>query len=379
MVHFLLGTALFLLIVNLLAWLGARLWLTGPDLTQYDQPVGDHFSRGDQASAEVQAVVASFSGIQAVLKGVPLRQRVRALRAYMDGLFADRDFAGCVFVPARCDGVSAEWVLAPGSDGRRRTLYIHGGAFTMGSPLSHRTITTRIAAMTGGAVLAVDYRLMPEHRRQAGIDDCRSAYRWMLVNGPDGPATAQTVFVAGDSAGGNLTLTLIAWTRDHGLRVPDAGVALSPLTDSTLVSPSFKSNLASDALLGPLFGAMAKVPRYLLLWVSLFQNRINPRNPLVSPVYGKLAGLPPILVQVGAQEMLRDDARRYVNRAQAAGSPVRLQTWEHVMHVWQIFNPELTEARDALGEIGRFLAAHGAPASRPPIAPDEPFATVASA
>lgn len=110
---------------------------------------------------------------------------------------------------------------------------------------------------------------------------------------------------------------------------------------------------------------MTKVPRYLLLWMSLFQNRINPRNPIVSPLYGDLAGLPPILVQVGAQEMLRDDARRYVNRAQAAGSPVRLQTWEHVMHVWQLFNPELTEARDALDEIDRFLAGACALASTP--------------
>lgn len=356
MVNILLGLALFLLILNLLAWVVATLWLKGGDLTQFDRPVGDRFSSGEKASAEVQAAVASFSGVKSILKNVPLRQRVPALRVYMDGLFAARELAGFAFVSAHCDGASAEWVLAPGCDGNRRTLYIHGGAFTMGSPRSHRTLTTRFAAMTGGAVLAVDYRLMPEHKRRAGINDCRSAYRWMLDNGPDGPAPAQTVFVAGDSAGGNLTLVLIAWARDQGLRVPDAGVALSPLTDSTYASPSFVFNLASDVLLGPIFGAITKVPRYLLLWGSLFQNRINPRNPVVSPVYGDLAGLPPILVQVGAQEMLRDDARRYVNRAQSAGSPVRLQTWDHVMHVWQIFNPELTEARDALEEINRFLA-----------------------
>ncbi len=356
MVNIFLGLALFLLILNLLAWGSATLWFKGQNLTQFDRPVGDRFSSGENASSEVQAAVASFSGVKPILKNVSLRRRVPALRVYMDGLFANRDFAGFTFVPAHCDAVPGEWVLAPGCDVSRRTLYIHGGAFTMGSPRSHRTLTTRFAAMTGGAVLAVDYRLMPEHKRRAGIQDCRTAYRWMLDNGPDGPAPAQTVFVAGDSAGGNLTLALIAWARDQGLRVPDAGVALSPLTDSTYASPSFISNLASDALLGPLFGAITKVPRYLLLWGSLFQNRINPRNPVVSPVYGDLAGLPPILVQVGAQEMLRDDARRYVNRAQAAGSPVRLQTWDHVMHVWQIFNPELTEAREALDEIDRFLA-----------------------
>lgn len=363
---FLFQLALFLLALNLFAWFVAKRWFSGEDLSQYDRPTGDRFSHGDQPSAEIEAVVATFSGIKSVLKEVPLRQRTKALRAHMDTLFAARDFSAFTFVPVERDGVVGEWVLAPGCDGGRRTLYIHGGAFTMGSPRSHRTVTTRFAEMTGGAVLALDYRLMPEHRRRAGIEDCRTAYRWLLEQGPDGPARAQSVVVAGDSAGGNLTLSLLAWVRDTGLRAPDAAVALSPLTDATLVSPSFKANIKTDALLGPLFGAMAKVPRYLLLWLGLMQTRINPRNPLVSPVYGDLSGLPPILVQVGEQEMLRDDARRYVNRAQAAGSPVQLQTWDHVMHVWHIFNPELTEAREALDEIDRFLARVCAPAKPQP-------------
>ncbi len=356
----------FLLGLNLLAWLVATLWLKGEDLRQFDGPTGDRFSRGDQPSTEIMAVVSSFSRIKSVLKGVPLRQRIKALRAYMDGLFADRDFAGFTFVPVNCQGVVAEWVSAPGSDGSRRTLYIHGGAFSMGSPRSHRTLTTRFAEMTGGAVLALDYRLMPEHKRRAGIEDCRNAYPWMLDNGPTGPAHAHAAFVAGDSAGGNLTLALLAWVRDTGLRAPDAAVALSPLTDSTFASPTFKSHVRSDALLGPLFGAMTRVPRYLMLWIGLVQSRINPRHPMVSPVYGSLSGLPPILVQVGESEMLRDDARRYVNRAQAAGSPVRLQTWDHVMHVWHIFNPELTEACQALDEIAQFLAKHSPPPKRLP-------------
>ncbi len=363
---FMIGIAAFLLGMNLLAWLIATLWFKGENLTPFDRPTGEHFSLGDQASAEIIAVVDSFSRLKSVLKEVPLRQRTKALRAHMDGLFDDRDFSGFSFVPVNCDGVACEWVLAPGSDGSRRTLYIHGGAFTMGSPRSHRTVTTRFAEMTGGAVLAVDYRLMPEHKRRAGIDDCRAAYQWMLAQGPTGAAVADAVFVAGDSAGGNLTLSLVAWVRDTGLRAPDAAVALSPLTDATFASPTFKTHVHSDALLGPLFRVMTLVPRYLLLWIGLIQTRINPRNPMVSPVYGDLSGLPPILVHVGAQEMLRDDARRYVNRAQAAGSPVQLQTWDHVMHVWHIFNPELTEARQALDEIGRFLTRNSPPPKRLP-------------
>ena len=99
------------------------------------------------------------------------------------------------------------------------------------------------------------------------------------------------------------------------------------------------------------------MPRSLLLWMGWIQNRINPRDPVISPVYGDLSNLPPVLVHASEAEMLLDDSRRYVNRAQAAGSPVRLQTWSHMVHAWQIFNPELTEARDALEEIRKFIAA----------------------
>jgi acetyl esterase/lipase len=228
----------------------------------------------------------------------------------------------------------------------------------MGSPLSHRVITTRFSEITGGAVLAIDYRLMPEHPRMAGIEDCRSSYRWMLDNGPDGASPASAVFVAGDSAGGNLTLSLIAWVRDQGLRAPNAAVALSPATDGTLGSPSLRANIATDAMLGPLFGPMSRVPRSVLLWFAWFQHRIRPNDPVVSPVFGELAGLPPLLIHASDIEMLLDDSVRYANKASAAGSPVTLQTWNHVVHVWHIFNPELTEARQAFDEIGRFLAAH---------------------
>jgi acetyl esterase/lipase len=295
-----------------------------------------------------------------VLQGVPRSQHTAALRKYMDGMFAGRSF-DTGFTPLDIDGLPAEWVLAPGADSTRRTLYIHGGAFIVGSPRSHRPLTSRIAQMTGGAVLAIDYRLMPEHRRMHGIDDCRKAYRWLLEHGPDGAGPARTVFVGGDSAGGNLTLSLIAWVRDQRLRAPDAAFVFSPATDATLGSPSLKSNRHSDAMLGPMFGALAKVPRALLAWGGWLQTRINPSNPVVSPVQGDLRGLPPVLVQASTSEMLLDDSRRYVNKARAAGSPVRLQTWAHMVHVWQIFNPQLPEANQALDEVGKFLAAAAPP------------------
>jgi epsilon-lactone hydrolase len=337
-------------------WAVAAFYLSGEDLSAFDRATGERFSTGPAPSAALGAVVASLGGIGNALRGVPRRRHTAVMRDYMDRMFAGRELDAS-FTPVDCAGVPGEWVRAPGADGARRTLYIHGGAYIMGSPRSHRTLTSRFSALTGGAVLAIDYRLMPEHPRRAGIEDCRSAYRWMLENGPDGREPAQAVFVAGDSAGGNLTLSLIAWVRDQGLRAPDAAVALSPATDGTLASPSLKANLHTDAMLGPLFGTLTRVPRTLLLWTGWIQTRIRPCDPVVSPVYGDLSNLPPVLVHASEAEMLLDDSRRYVNRAQAAGSPVRLQTWSHVVHVWQIFNPELPEANEALEEIRKFLAA----------------------
>ena len=337
-------------------WAVAAFHLSGEDLSAFDRPTGERFAGGATPGTEIQAVIASLGGVDRLIKGVPMRQRTAALRKYLDELFAGRAL-DAAFTPVDCAGVPGEWVLAPGADPARRTLYIHGGAFIMGSPRSHRTLTTQFSRLTGGAVLAIDYRLMPEHPLRAGIEDCRTAYRWLLQHGPDGAQPATAIFVAGDSAGGNLALSLINWVRDQGLRAPDAVVALSPLTDATLSSPSLRKNVRTDPMLGPLFGKLALVPQTLLLWFGWLQTRINPSDPVISPLRGDLSRLPPVLVQASEVEMLFDDSRRYVNRAQAAGSPVRLQRWGHMIHAWQIFNPELPEAREALAEIGKFLDA----------------------
>jgi acetyl esterase/lipase len=359
------------------AWGVARLWLWGADLSAFDSPDGERFARAGAPGAELQAVLASLGAISGRLRGVPMRRRTAELRRIIDEVFAGRAF-DARFVAADAGGVPAEWVLVPGADPKRRLLYIHGGAFIIGSPRSHRTLTTRFAQACGGAVLALDYRLMPEHSRRAGIADCRTAYRWLLDHGPDGEAPAQAVFVAGDSAGGNLALSLINWVRDEGLRLPDAAVAMSPLTDATLGSPSLKANVRSDPMLGPLFGPMARLPRWVLVWIGWLQTRIRPNDPVVSPALADLSRLPPVLVQASEHEMLRDDARRWVNKARAAGSPARLQTWDHMVHVWQIFNPELPEAEQALGEIGRFLQ-QAAPLPTPSAAPAQPAPPAAAA
>jgi acetyl esterase/lipase len=338
-------------------WAVSVFYLQGPDLSAYDQAAPQSSNTVLPPSSEHLSVVASLSGITEIIRSTPRRQHIAVLRRYMDSMF-DSDTVTVPFTPVDAAGVKSEWVLAPGVDSRRRLLYIHGGAYTMGSPKSHRRLTSKLSELANAAVLAIDYRLMPEHPRMAGIEDSRSAYRWLLDNGPTGPAAADAIFIAGDSAGGNLTLSLIAWIRDQGLRAPNAAVALSPATDGTLGSPTLTSNLPTDPMLGPLFKVLTRIPRPVLLWGAWLQTRLRPCDPVVSPVFGDLSGLPPLLVQASAMEMLLDDSRRYVAKAQAAGSPVSLQTWPHMVHVWQIFHLELPEGRQALEAAGAFLRAN---------------------
>ena len=328
--------------------------LRGPDLRRFDSPPGQSFDLGHEPSDEHDAVVASFDVGIGPVQRAPRRQRLALMRDYMDSISETQDYHAS-FTATDAGGVAAEWVQAAGVSSERRVLYIHGGAFLMGSAKSHRNITSRFSEIANASVLAIDYRLMPENPRKAGIQDCRTAYRWIVENGPDGPQAAERVFIGGDSAGGNLTLSLIAWVRDQKLRQPDAAVALSPATDTTMGSPSLKHNMETDAMLAPMFKSFAWIPRPFLWWITWLQNRINPSSPVVSPVYGDLSGLPPTLVHASEAELLFDDARRYVNRAAAAGTDARLQSWAHVVHVWHMFYPQLTEARDAWDEIAKFL------------------------
>lgn len=348
-------------------WIVARFHLSGPDLAAFDVP------RYDPVRAEVSpghgAVVEQIGAMLsegARLKG---RDRLTRMRAIMDAMGAGADLGGVSVTPVDAGGVPAEWVTADGCDGRHRLLYIHGGAFTMGSPTSHRGITAELARRTGLAVLAIDYRLMPEHPRLACIEDCRTAYRWMLANGPVAAEPAATVFVAGDSAGGNLTLALTAWLRDQartgGPRQVDGAIALSPTTDATFSSPSITGNIARDPMLGPMARMLTRVPRPVLLWISWLQNRVRPCDPQLSPAFGDLAGLPPTLVQASEAEILIDDARRYVNKARAAGSQAELETWHGMVHVWQAFGRHLPEAEEAFARMAAFVArVRGAAADR---------------
>jgi epsilon-lactone hydrolase len=333
--------------------LAFRLFRPDP-LARFDLPEGQLFPSAPNPIDALNLVREKINAAHKKNAGLGLKQRIVAIRESMDSFFEDAPIASDI-TPVDAAGVNAEWVIAPGADISRRILYIHGGAFCVGSAKSHRVITSKLSEVTQSAVLAINYRLMPEHSRMAGVEDCRMAYGWLIDNGPQGELLASTVFVAGDSAGGNLTLSLLGWLRDTGGRLPNAAVALSPVTDARMSSPSIGRNGDSDFILKPLAKGLGKIPRPLLVagkW--LFTGR-SPRDPVVSPVHGDLSGLPPILVQVSDTEMLLDDGRRYVNKAVASGTDAVLQCWQNMPHVWQIFYTDLRQAVEAFDEIEAFI------------------------
>lgn len=342
-----------LVAIAVLIWLIGAFVLQGTDHRQFDVPIHPPTGTRTSASAEHENITAMMAAGAQQMPKLSRSERLPYLRNQLEQMGAEAVIEA-ELRDADADGVPAEWVIAPNAVSSRRLLYIHGGGYTMGSALSHRVITSRMSALSGSMVLAINYRLMPEHARIAGVEDCRTAYKWIIANGPDGPQSLDSFVLAGDSAGGNLALSTIAWARDAGLRAADAVVALSPPTDATLASPSLVRNSSTDIMLGPLLGPFAKLPRPLTVWFGLFSNRMNPNNPVVSPLFGDLADLPPTLIHASEAEMLLDDAIRYVNKAVASGTKAKLQTWPFMLHVWHAF-AELPESEEAYSHISDFL------------------------
>ncbi|MFN3236442.1 MAG: alpha/beta hydrolase [Pseudomonadales bacterium] len=343
-------TFLIISFVLIAIYLGVTRSYQGPDQSQYDSPQDPLIKPAAEISSQHDEVVAKLKAFhkQSGVKIADQRQRMEEL------FFQEVD---AKIIPVDVDGVPGEWVLGPNSDPDRRLLYIHGGAFRVGSPRSHRYITAELARRAGIAVLAIDYRMQPEYKIVACHEDSQTAYRWILDHSPEGKSPAEQVFVAGDSAGGNLTLSVIAWARDQGLTKADGAIALAPLTDATMSSPTWASNQDSDPFLGPSLGQMMKLPRGLILLAQRFASGLAPNHPMLSPLLGNLKNLPPTLIQASADEVLYGDAQRYANKARQAGSEVTLQLWPKLVHVFQGFGPELPEARDALELMASFIGA----------------------
>jgi acetyl esterase/lipase len=239
-------------------------------------------------------------------------------------------------------GVPAVRVTTLASQRHRHVLYLHGGGFVTGASSLYRHLTWRFAAAARARLLSVDYRLAPEHPFPAPVEDAVTAYRWLLADGAD----ARRVAVMGDSAGGTLAFAMLLKARDEGLPLPAAAVGLSPWLDLALTGTSLKLNAEADPMLNA-----EEAPKL----VEYYLAGADPRMPYASPLYGDLAGLPPTLIQVGSDEILRDDAVRMADKLRAAGCHVELEIWPRMPHVWHLFATVMPEARQAIARIGEFL------------------------
>ncbi|MFY9940922.1 MAG: alpha/beta hydrolase [Desulfobacterales bacterium] len=246
--------------------------------------------------------------------------------------------------------IPMEWVVATDADPNRRILYIHGGSWISGSLGGYRAFLSRVSKAAGAVVLAVDYRLAPEHVFPAGLEDCVQAYQWMRKNGPDGQTSAGTTYLMGDSAGGNLALSTLLKLRDAGLSLPSASIAISPATDLTWKSPSLVSRAAVDPIINPKL-----LPALTSFYLG---SRTQPTDPYVSPLFGDYSGLPPLLLQAGDAEVLLDDATRLAEHAASQGCAVTFQIYGGMPHVFQGFAPFLAEASEAIAKIGEFVRQH---------------------
>ncbi len=244
------------------------------------------------------------------------------------------------YQPVRANGVPAEWITAPGADSGA-VLYLHGGAYVLGSVRTCREFVSRLARATKMRALTLDYRLAPEHPFPAALEDATSAYRWLLGQGFD-PAQ---IIIAGDSAGGGLTLATLVALRDAGEALPAGAVCISPWMDLALTGASIRDKAKADPILGRVS---------LDMYAGYYAGERELSFPLISPLYADLTGLPPLLIQVGTDEILLDDATRCAENARKVGVDVTLEIWDEMFHVFQLV-PFLPETTKAVGRIAEFV------------------------
>lgn len=248
---------------------------------------------------------------------------------------------GISIEPVYADGVPAEWVAAPDA-GYGAILYLHGGGYVTGSIASHRGMAASLSRASGCRVLTVDYRLAPENKHPAQVQDAYTAYRWMLNNGVDASAIA----VAGDSAGGGLTVATLLYVRDAGDPMAAAGVCISPWVDMEGTGESMKTKAGEDPMVSK---------EGLEEMAAHFLGDGDRRDPLAAPLHADLAGLPPLLIIVGSAETLLDDAVRLHEKAEAAGVDSALEIWDDMIHIWPWFAPFLPEGQQAMEQMGDFI------------------------
>lgn len=277
---------------------------------------------------------------------------IRLLQAYLplsvsrwlikQGLTRVRLTAEVTREAVSAEGVACEWLIPKNSPKDQILLYLHGGGFVFGLTPPHLEMVAYFAQKFSLRALMVDYRVAPDHPFPAPLDDCVTAYRWLLKQG----ISAQNIVVAGDSAGGNLTLTLMMKLRDSGDPLPAAAACLSPV-----------ANLSDRESLLKNFNDPLLHPKAAAIYNKSYVAHNDARNSLISPVFGDWRGLPPLLVHAGEDEILREDAVRIEELAKSAGVDVRLAIYPRMWHVWQLYLT-LPQAVQSLEDIAQFLKSH---------------------
>lgn len=260
------------------------------------------------------------SVISAASRVFPRPQGVRDVEHYLDGVLARR-------------------LIPDGAPSGRAILYLHGGAYVLGSPSTHFGIAARIALAAGCEVFVIDYRLAPEHPAPAALDDAVSAWRALT-------ATHAAVALAGDSAGAGLALAVAVAVRDAGLAPARSLALISPWADLTLSGDSMQTLASRDPLLS----------RDWLAWAAAhYAGRMRLDDPRLSPLFASLAGLPPVVIHVGSDEVLLSDAQRLEVALREAGVDVRSRVYEGLWHDFQLQAGLMPEADESLESLGRFL------------------------
>jgi len=283
--------------------------------------------------------------------GAPLRSR--AILHKLASLLPQR-LVGVPGAWTRYGGVPARWFRPAGSEGRPIVLYVHGGGYALCSTDTHMMLISDLARATGMACLAVEYRLAPVYPFPAPIDDCVAVYRGLLANG----YAPHRIVLAGESAGGALVLATLQRLRDGGVPLPRAAILLSPWVDLECRGESIDAKADFDYLARDVLEYFART----------YLQGADPRHPHASPIHADLRGLPPMLIQAGAEEALVSEIRVLAARARAHGVAVELQEWAGMFHAFHGFRFFLSEAGDAFDAVGRYtrrvFAGDEVPASR---------------
>jgi len=291
-------------------------------------------------SAEHEAMIDSMKSQQS--GAAP--SSIEEVRAGLDSVvsyFEALDFPEDVEESAvDAGGVAGFWFSPRSAPEGSAIVYLHGGGYVMGSVATHRSLIGRLARATGLRCLALDYRLAPEHPFPAAIEDVTAVYHWLLEQGMD----ASKIMIAGDSAGGGLTLGCLVALRDAGEPMPAGAICLSPLADLELTGAS-----AAGGVDDPMVEREGT-----LMMAEAYLQGTDPNEPRASPIHADFSGLPPLMIEVGTRELLLDDARRVATKAMGAGVDVTLYEADGLTHVWQM-HPHLPESAESLERITHFV------------------------